>query len=1066
MADQPTDLGSQLYLSFLQAYQVGDDTKPTTNPDALAVYTKFMDSFNKYTTSGNAMWLKRDMEDIKLQLENAKSVRKMMTDLQETAGKTQRVSAQNITRLLTNLTDNRTKVATAYGTGQQRAWDDAKKAFDQGGGTGPAAQAAAAEALFKTLSAEGSKVERNNPTIQALAASFSQTVLGKPLGQMTPEQAQKVIYDATGGNSVLANNVFELIRVGQESRAATERVGVSLEEVGKRLNEVTAPDGTVDPRTAKKILGTLEGANAQLESLGQDPRFLQEKLKDIQANDEHYQRLLDTEKFLRDQVQTPGKEGLHSQMGRLVADPNFRAWAEDNGLRLGEAMVDENGRVLYTPGPDDEKAIVRFNYQASHPGRYGRLFFNKSDSGELVTVTATDPAERERLLRERDLGDGKYAVDTTGGRALVLSPTEYESHLQAKGLAPGDIQVATAGNEFYVKDPLGQVSKLSADGTLTPVDNAPSNAVFKTAVVYPSDSNAPAERYLTPADLKNPEVLKHIGNAEPSDEAAIKASIPEKSGIKFATADEVPTLGQVQVMGYRKRLNANDMVKYGPGAFGVVDPATGKTTMFSSGVTFEVYKKAPNETPAEVLDKRRQEFMEKKGLPAPMTPQELIDVKAKKPPEPPEVPVRSTALEKAAVVSEEPQARIESGMRGSEPTISPQGAAAAAADWDRYNAAKAQAGATAPPAGAPAPTPATPTTPAAAAPPTPAATAPPAAKPAPALTPAPAPAASAPAAAPAPATAPAPAKPDVAYMRDNRGAVYAISEAGAQQIQPEPGKTLDTRKIPADSKEFDTLTGRLATGGKALTDAEVTAIKTRSAAQVPGSETPAKVEPKVGEWVGNTRIEREYTPPPSFLEKLFTRRKAAKEGGEAAGEKVPQITPKQAPATAAQKKQSAEDQKTREAAVASAPAAELPEASDTGPVTRTTGNFARLRGESLRDIPELSSASPLKYPDIVEKFAAIEALKKSDPRKYFEEANTLATELRRRKRTSGSSTPVSAGAQISGAGETESPPPANAATRELIKQAEAAASPEQAPKMPTFNEVRKKAFTVTPKGGK
>ncbi|MEY4093791.1 MAG: hypothetical protein RLZZ53_990, partial [Acidobacteriota bacterium] len=49
MADQPTDLGSQLYLSFLQAYQVGDDTKPTTNPDALAVYTKFMDSFNKYT---------------------------------------------------------------------------------------------------------------------------------------------------------------------------------------------------------------------------------------------------------------------------------------------------------------------------------------------------------------------------------------------------------------------------------------------------------------------------------------------------------------------------------------------------------------------------------------------------------------------------------------------------------------------------------------------------------------------------------------------------------------------------------------------------------------------------------------------------------------------------------------------------------------------------------------------------------------------------------------------------------------------------------------------------------
>ena len=138
-----------------------------------------------------------------------------------------------------------------------------------------------------------------------------------------------------------------------------------------------------------------------------------------------------------------GGEGV-DPIGRLVAKPEFRTWAEANGYSLGPASYDEEtGALTYTPGKDDAEAVSLFNYQAKTE-KYHPLRKTKS-TGALVRVTVEDPATQEQVLKQYQSGDGQFYLNETGD---LVRPSEAAQELRRLGVTPS-VQYAKKDGKTY-----------------------------------------------------------------------------------------------------------------------------------------------------------------------------------------------------------------------------------------------------------------------------------------------------------------------------------------------------------------------------------------------------------------------------------------------------------------------------------------------------------------------------------------------------------------------------------------------------------------------------------------
>lgn len=645
-----------LYAAFLSAYGIEDDTKPVVDPDLVKEWRRASADVAAYRSKRDIAALRERQADRTARLGYIKSSRDYQAKLEETAGKDRRVSAQVFTERMNNLTTNRTRLATQRSQYQDRAFQPAKNAFM--GKTETSGAAESAEILLRTLQADerGIGYRPDQPDVAGLGEQWVQMVLKKDLAKATPQEVAEAVKKA-GGSSELQVGMAGFIQEAQQADAAVRGANAEIDSAIDEVNRLGA-GGSLEGETKEQALRAAKRAQSAFETLvGRDPEAIQADLEAMAAEDSEYQRLLEREADFKSLAVTPGKEGLHSRKGRIVANPSFRAWAADNGFTLGESMVDANGDVTYVEGPDDAKALARFVYQMENPGKQGPFLRGSRKTGEMVRVTATDPAERARLLQAYDLGGGQYAL--SNDEKTLLTPVEFQKQLNEAGATPQGFKSAydEATKTAYVKTPEGTYFSVAADGTKTQLPSAPAGMKFDDAVMY--DEAGKPFNYMTQADFDAGLIDAQgfaFGGGDESDRKAIESKLP----VRVVGADEVAGLGTVQFMGYRDRLNALDMAQNGTGAFSINNGAH----KFTSGSTYEVMEKPAITRPSDRLERKAMKRMEELNLQG-LTPEQLRTAQAPTKPEA-EVPVRpatTNALSMSAALGPAAAARGEQLQR-------------------------------------------------------------------------------------------------------------------------------------------------------------------------------------------------------------------------------------------------------------------------------------------------------------------------------------------------------------------------------------------------------------------
>jgi hypothetical protein len=454
-----------------------------------------------------------------------------------------------------------------------------------------------------------------------------------------------------GGNATLAANAAQFVR---DAQAKNEEVIVTLGALDgsrKELREIEARAKAGEATQAQVERAQRISAEAEevlKNSFGGTPEELSERLEDLKARDTEYQGLLKDARDAFDLAVQPGQEGLRTRMGRVIADPDFVAWAKDNGFkRLGEAMIAEDGEVVYRSGLDDAQAMARYVYQLRHPNQHGPLFGRRGSTNQLVRITATDPEQRAQILEQNKLEDGRYAVDAEGA---LLSPQAYEQRRKDTGFAPQGYEYAGTGDGTqYIKTPEGDVYSVS-ENAYERVDAPPATLKFRAAVVF--DGAAPL-RYMTAEDFADDNVAVGYPNA---DEAV---AIAKKDTTRVVSADQLQGVGEIQVVGYRDRLHAGQASQYGTGAISI----NGGKHVFTRGVKIEVLDEdrpdlvadAARLLPQEVARRAlaaRAETQEGRLDYAGLTPEQLRDLPpVARPPPPPPPEVIPTALDVEAARS-------------------------------------------------------------------------------------------------------------------------------------------------------------------------------------------------------------------------------------------------------------------------------------------------------------------------------------------------------------------------------------------------------------------------------
>ena len=565
------------YADYLLSNDVYNDTEPTVNEKLVSEWNEARAQLAKYRQGGiNREVLSQWRAALKARSDALAGAQRLTASLNQAAAQSSQVNARVVADLVQNANDNLTRMNMQSSQVMSTLSQPAIAAFNSGA-TPQAGLVAGLTRLTGIMTDQGIKPDLANADIAGLATAVTTNMFGgRGLTDITGDQAAAEVL-AAGGTQSLADATKQLIVSGQTANNMLVTERASLNAQFARFNQMATAGAPVSADEAMSIanrtLGTVQAM------AGGSATDLRTEMERVASMDSTYAQLQKEAAELKELAIQPGQEGLRTKIGRAIANPEFQAWAAENGLKIGESTIDpETGEMRYIPGVHDERAILAFRRQAIT----GKPLGFSSNTGTRVQVTATDPKMREQILRDYNLGDGRYALAEDG--KTVLSPLEYERSLTESGYTPSGYTAAVddAGN-VYVKDALGADTYAYRDGKFVRLDDAdvPAALEFTQAVVQGDDGR---QRYMTRADLSAPPALaEQILGAEPEDEEKIRAAAP----FKFVTADELPAVGEVKIVGYLDKANAKDILKYGEGAFTL----NGGQHVFTKGAKIEVLGK-------------------------------------------------------------------------------------------------------------------------------------------------------------------------------------------------------------------------------------------------------------------------------------------------------------------------------------------------------------------------------------------------------------------------------------------------------------------------------------------
>ena len=541
---------------------------------------------------------------------------KTAAQVAETIGRNNRVTAQNFTALKKAKEANDVELTKKL-SAPTPAFAGAQTAFDgASGGAAGARAAAAALTSWQDFNKRG--LDPTSPDIAPLMNRFSTMVLnGKTLDQTTPDEIVSALGDAPDS---MRQQIRSLVTAGKQRWDDMLTLQRTNQEEVQELNALEeqyrrAGVGSAD---ARKVEGRVKSMADNLSTnlmtaLGSTPADIEAERQMLVDRNSAIAKIDRSADILEERAFGAGGASAREKIGRLIATPMFKQWAEGNGYTLGRAEVDEKGNLIYVPTAADNKMVSLFIWQTKHPEKYGPLFASKT-TGKYVRVTTEDPERRAEVMQKFRGGDGTFYLQD----GALVSPGEAQKTLAEGGFVP-TVQFAEAGGKGFMRLPDGTVLDAATRQPVT----APAGLSFTPAVKY--DANGKPLGYLTVNDARDTAV--GAGPLEEGDRADL-ATVLEQSPIRTASEEQVRDQWTGEHYGYLDRPHAFEMIS-----------GTGPSTISLDGgkvkvpggqrAIIEVIEKG--ETPIlskaerrELADRRAQEVLD--GRPVARGPEPTVSV--------------------------------------------------------------------------------------------------------------------------------------------------------------------------------------------------------------------------------------------------------------------------------------------------------------------------------------------------------------------------------------------------------------------------------------------------------
>jgi hypothetical protein len=558
--------GDMLYGDLISSKGLDPD-RPTNDVDAYEVLVKLEKVIADRFAGAARDQVRRELEMARLGLKLYESNNNTRAKLAETRGRDARAVTAALTSRRNSIEKNR-----AYVQSRLNASPDMRKvdsAYATGGVNG------AVTALVNLRDERGATIDSNHPAVHGYMDRFVRTVTR---GKQGIEDIDPATFTGTlaGLDPTLATQLEPLLVGGKQSINSLKSAQVELSNNLAKVSEglgiaggASVPQATLDKLVQDEILRNDDDAALVERLLGRSAADYEIEKQVLVENDAEYRRLLDLEESMRARV-LGGAPGTGDKIGRIVATPVFQQWAESNGFRLGNSRI-VDGKVEYIPGADDVKAIIQFQWQLKHPGKFSPFGFGNS-TGATVRVTVDNPERKEQILREYAY-NGKLYVNAEGD---LVKPSTMSEQAAGLGLVPTLQTSVDAAGDTLIKKPDGSVVKL--DGTTA--DPATAISPFEDATLYVND--APV-RYLMLSDIKPDTVVGYLDASTPDGQAEIAAfdkALVGASPFREVAPDTLRAQTAITAVGKLDKMHAADLSS--PEGIGGISLDNGKTRFNAS----------------------------------------------------------------------------------------------------------------------------------------------------------------------------------------------------------------------------------------------------------------------------------------------------------------------------------------------------------------------------------------------------------------------------------------------------------------------------------------------------
>lgn len=333
----------------------------------------------------NVEMLKQNVAARKNQLDNQQKTAKLFSDLQaklndvnaQNYASASRAAAQAFEAAATNLFKLNEEMFAAPA--------DVMQPFNQAKDVNPDAAVASLAGSFATLGQRNEKSRAHGVIDEAV-----RSIMGEQVNyiDLTDDQIAAGFRNA-GVTDPTIHMFLGLAGDGRRhynaGRAAEDEVERSKRIVDGMVGKEGLLKEDVDAQIAR-AKQALALASQQIEETWQiDPDQVRQQLVEDQRSLQEYNTLSNRSDELYELAFGARRpQSAEAELGLLLDDPEFRAWADDNNLEdIGFAVKDKSGEVVGArPGKDLAMAFHRYKYQQKNPNNWG--MFGRPGGGQFT----------------------------------------------------------------------------------------------------------------------------------------------------------------------------------------------------------------------------------------------------------------------------------------------------------------------------------------------------------------------------------------------------------------------------------------------------------------------------------------------------------------------------------------------------------------------------------------------------------------------------------------------------------------------------------------------------------